>query len=102
MLLIHTNITVRMQQEEVLRQLTVGGQYKREKITAKFRQPYIRQSNDRLERLRKDIDRLGALCEAGKDSARSEWKDSINTLKDKEGLVRSRLDEMAYAGYPRG
>lgn len=60
-----------------------------------FRQSYIRQSNDRLERLRNDIDRLSDLYEAGKDSARSELNDSIQIVRDKEQLVRTRIDEMA-------
>jgi len=59
-----------------------------------FRQSYIRESNDRLERLRNDIDRLSDLYEADKDNARVDLHDLIQSLRAKEQLLQSRLAEL--------
>jgi len=59
-----------------------------------FRQSYIRESNDRLERLRNDIDRLSDLYETEKNKARDDVHDSIQSLRAREQLLQSRLDEL--------
>ena len=59
-----------------------------------FRQSYIRESNERLESLREDIDRLSDRYQTSESSARSELSDSLQTLRDKEQQVRAHIEEM--------
>lgn len=59
-----------------------------------FRQSYIRESNDRLERLKNDIDRLSDLYEAEKEHVRVDLHESIQSLRAKERLLQSHLDQL--------